>query len=163
MFKRQIVGISIMSVPVAVFSTMLIGVSVKVILGYDDYNWSEAFMLGALLSATDPDAIVDTLEDIGVSKNLSTLMSSEAVINDCSAFTMFIMFHEMTLEPDIESDEVVSLLFQRVFGGILIGLAFAIAMCEWLRRIHNDKISETVITFAFVYLSFWTAEVSGAE
>ena len=51
------------------------------ILPYD-WNWSTGMLLGGLLSATDPVAVVALLRDLGASKKLSTLIDGEALMND---------------------------------------------------------------------------------
>lgn len=48
------------------------------------YNWSwkTSLLLGGLLSATDPVAIVALLKDLGASKKLSTIIEGESLMND---------------------------------------------------------------------------------
>ena len=46
------------------------------------WNWSTGMLLGGLLSATDPVAVVALLRDLGASKKLSTLIDGEALMND---------------------------------------------------------------------------------
>lgn len=48
------------------------------------YNWSwkTSLLLGGLLSATDPVAVVALLKDLGASKKLSTIIEGESLMND---------------------------------------------------------------------------------
>jgi NhaP-type Na+/H+ or K+/H+ antiporter len=48
------------------------------------YNWSWkiSLLLGGLLSATDPVAVVALLKELGASKKLSTIIEGESLMND---------------------------------------------------------------------------------
>lgn len=46
------------------------------------WNWSTGLLLGGLLSATDPVAVVALLKELGASKKLSTLIEGESLMND---------------------------------------------------------------------------------
>lgn len=47
-----------------------------------DWNWKTSLLLGAILSATDPVAVVALLKDLGASKKLSTIVEGESMMND---------------------------------------------------------------------------------
>jgi NhaP-type Na+/H+ or K+/H+ antiporter len=47
-----------------------------------DWSWSTGLLLGGLLSATDPVAVVALLKELGASKKLSTLIEGESLMND---------------------------------------------------------------------------------
>jgi NhaP-type Na+/H+ or K+/H+ antiporter len=55
---------------------LLLGIVFKVFLFYgsDDMSWYEAFTLGAVLSATDPVAVVALLKELGASVRFNTLI-----------------------------------------------------------------------------------------
>ena len=46
------------------------------------WNWSTSLLLGGLLSATDPVAVVALLKELGASKKLNTLIEGESLMND---------------------------------------------------------------------------------
>lgn len=47
-----------------------------------NWNWKTSLLLGGLLSATDPVAVVALLKDLGASKKLSTIIEGESLMND---------------------------------------------------------------------------------
>lgn len=47
-----------------------------------EWSWSTVLLLGGLLSATDPVAVVALLKDLGASKKLSTIIEGESLMND---------------------------------------------------------------------------------
>lgn len=57
----------------------------------ENFTFTHACLLGAILSATDPVAVVALLKDLGASKRLSTLIEGESVINDGTAMIMFLV------------------------------------------------------------------------
>lgn len=46
------------------------------------WNWKTSLLLGGLLSATDPVAVVALLKELGASKKLSTIIEGESLMND---------------------------------------------------------------------------------
>jgi NhaP-type Na+/H+ or K+/H+ antiporter len=68
-FKRAIVNILTLAAPGVLWGSILLGFCLKVILRYDtvedDVSWNGAFMMGAVMSATDPVAVVALLKELG--------------------------------------------------------------------------------------------------
>lgn len=48
-------------------------------------------MYGAIISATDPVAVVSLLKELGASKRLSTMIEGESLLNDGTAFVVFLV------------------------------------------------------------------------
>ena len=61
---------------------------------YSDWQWFEAGLLGALLSATDPVAVVALLKQVGTGSLLDTLIEAESLLNDGSAMVVFTVLFE---------------------------------------------------------------------
>jgi Sodium/hydrogen exchanger family len=53
------------------------------------WGWSTALLLGSIVSATDPIAVVALLQELGVSEKLGTMIEGESLLNDGSAFVIF--------------------------------------------------------------------------
>ena len=89
--KRQLFSAILLAGPGILISTGIIATcSIKLF----PYNWSwlTALLFGSILSATDPVAIVALLHDSGASKSLAALIDSESLLNDGSAFVIFLIF-----------------------------------------------------------------------
>ena len=52
-------------------------------------------MFGAIVSATDPVAVVALLKELGVAKDLSTLIEGESLLNDGTAMVVFLVLLEI--------------------------------------------------------------------
>jgi len=62
-----------------------------------NWNWSTGLLLGGLLSATDPVAVVALLKELGASKKLNTVVEGESLMNDgCVALFQSLVFQSLT-------------------------------------------------------------------
>jgi NhaP-type Na+/H+ or K+/H+ antiporter len=66
--------------PGVIFGTALMGALLKVTLPYG-WGWASCLMLGAILSATDPVAVVALLKEVGASKRLGHIIEGESLVN----------------------------------------------------------------------------------
>lgn len=89
-------------------------------------------LLGAIVSATDPMAVVAIFKDLGAPKRLTILVEGESLFNDATAIVMFTILLAMLVggaEADLFGGTVD---FIRVFfGGVVVGFVFARVVC-WL-------------------------------
>lgn len=159
-FKKTSVNATILAVPgiiIAMIITAAFLILFKTIgIGLLDWDWKLALLFGALISASDPVAVVAILKELGVNKKLSTLIDGEAILNDGTAIVLFMVFFAMITGG---SDSSPFIDFLRVsFGGILIGLIIAWLLTYWLKYIHNDALIEIGLIVAAAYLTFIIAE-----
>ena len=66
-FKRNLPNILLLAFPGVLLGSILLGLCLKLFL-YPELDWSPAFMLGAIVSATDPVAVVALLKSLGASE-----------------------------------------------------------------------------------------------
>jgi len=115
----------------------------KYILGYNEENtdgaftWEAALMFGAIISATDPVAVVALLKELGASKKLATLIEGESLLNDGTAMVIFLVLLEMVEGEHLTAGDIVVMFCRLSFGGIVLGLLFGIATWKILSGIHN--------------------------
>ena len=64
---------------------------------HDDrgFSWDAAVLAGAILSATDPVAVVALLKELGASPKLATLIEGESLLNDGTAMVVFLVVLEL--------------------------------------------------------------------
>lgn len=123
--------------------------------------WSPhaALMLGVIMSATDPVAVVALLKDLGCKASLSTEIEGESLLNDGTALVVFTILVKI-VEGD-NSDGLGDYLWTFIkmsIGGSLFGISFSVVITQWLRRIFNDAQAEITITLSAAYLCFFIAE-----
>lgn len=117
-------------------------------------------MFGAILSATDPVAVVALLRDLGTSKRLATLIEAESLLNDGTAFVFFILLRDRVVGTKSSIGEEIGTFFQLSFGGVVLGIVFGIITVFWLTHVFKNPQVETSITIALAYLCFWVSEAT---
>ncbi len=124
------------------------------------FTWEYALVFGALISATDPIAVVGVFKSLGVPKRLSVLVEGESLLNDGTAVVFF------TLSLSIAAGAAVTvggfvLDFVTIAGlGALIGTAIGLAVSQIVKQV-DDPMVETTLTTIAAYGSFVTAEHFG--
>jgi NhaP-type Na+/H+ or K+/H+ antiporter len=93
MFSKTFWKCLILAGPGLIFCVGLLGAGLKLWL-YKDETWETCFLLGAILSATDPVAVVALLKDLGASKKLGTLIEGESLLNDGTAMVVFLVLYD---------------------------------------------------------------------
>ena len=71
--KRIFAPAFLVAVPGAAFVAWLLAITLKYVLGLD-WDWSLCWLVGSILSATDPVAVVAILKELGIAASLSMLI-----------------------------------------------------------------------------------------
>jgi CPA1 family monovalent cation:H+ antiporter len=116
-------------------------------------------LLGAVVSTTDPAAVITIFKDVGAPARLTRLVEGESLLNDAAAIALFAVLLEMLLArgaPAIGGG-LIKFLISFVGGaafGVLAG-RMMLAVVPWLR---GERLSEATMTLALPYLVFIAAE-----
>jgi hypothetical protein len=71
-----------MAGPMLIVATGLSALMFRYILGYDgEFTFTACLLYGAIISATDPVAVVSLLKELGASKKISTMIEGESLLN----------------------------------------------------------------------------------
>ena len=155
--RREFGQSLILAGPGVILNCIFAGIFCHYIFPYS-WSWEQAISFGAIVSATDPVAVVSLLRDLGASKRLATLIEGESLLNDGSAFVIFTIAMAFVKGEDPTGAQVVAQFCQLTFGGVLLGILFGIAAVWWLRFVFNDERLEIVITLISCYLCFHVCE-----
>ncbi|KAK7359534.1 hypothetical protein VNO77_01495 [Canavalia gladiata] len=155
--KRCMAQMILLAGPGVALSTVCLGVVLKLTFPYN-WGWKTSLLLGGLLSATDPVAVVALLKDLGASKKLSTIIEGESLMNDGTAIVVYTLFYRMVLGETFNWVAIIKFLAQVSLGAVGMGLAFGIASVLWLGFIFNDTVIEIALTFAVSYIAYFTAQ-----
>lgn len=66
-FKKAFFNIVLLAGPGVLLGAFMIAITLKLILGYNELSWPGVLMMGSILSATDPVAVVALLKELGAS------------------------------------------------------------------------------------------------
>lgn len=116
------------------------------------------FLLGAIVSPTDPIAATGILNKLGLSKDVTAIMEGESLFNDGTGVALFIFIKELYV--DTKGSNFLGVMCQELFGAIIIGLAVS-AVCFILIRSTKDPIKHILISMFAVSLSYYICEECG--
>lgn len=126
-------------------------------------SWPEALLLGSILSATDPVAVISLFSQLGAPKRLTVLVEGESLFNDATAIVIsriilgVIAAGAFTTETLVEGVAEFAAVF---FGGLLVGAILAVIAGTIIGRARRDPFLEITATTVLAYLSFYLAEHS---
>lgn len=134
-------------------STFLVGILTYYLLQILGLNVAFIYCLlfGALISPTDPIAVLGILKKAGAPKKLETKIVGESLFNDGVGVVVFLTIFAIAAKPDaaIEFDEIAKLFGQEVLGGIGLGLVLGYITYKLLKSIDDYEV-EVIITIATV-------------
>ncbi len=136
-------------------STFIVGTITFYVLPLIGLNVEYIYCLlfGALISPTDPIAVLAIVKKINLSKNLQIKIEGESLFNDGLGVVVFLTILEIS-EAGVEhvTPGGVALLFgQEVIGGILLGLVFGYIGLLILKYVENEHVElEVLVTLALV-------------
>ncbi|XP_022665781.1 sodium/hydrogen exchanger 10-like isoform X2 [Varroa jacobsoni] len=152
----------IMAVPGLIICASLTAfMSMNLFHAYNAWSWHYAFLFGAILSATDPVAVVALLRDIGTSKVLTTIIDGEALLNDGSAIVIYEVLLAMLIPGNEMNAGGVVLMFCRIsIGGPVLGYVMGKVTIFLLAKVFNDSVIEITITISSAYIAYYLAEIT---
>ena len=160
-FKKTSTNAILLAVPGILIALSLTGALAMGLkfsgIGLAHWNWSLALMFGAIVSATDPVAVVALLKDLGASKKLGTLIEGESLLNDGTAIVLFMVFF-LGITGEATNGSPIAEFFRVAFGGLLVGGIFGYIVIYWIKNVYNDALVETSLVIATAYLTFYIAE-----
>ncbi len=153
--------------PIALLSiglvlTTTIGVAVIAHALVSELTWPSAFVLGAVVSPTDPLAATVIARRLGIPRRIVAIIEGESLVNDGSALVLY-KFAVLAVVTGSVSTLDGSLSFVwTVAGGVGIGLALGWLIRQVRRRIDNPPV-EITIALMTGYFTFIPANLVGAS
>lgn len=136
-----------------VASTLLIGLAMHWILGMLglEIPLIYAFLFGALISPTDPIAVLGLLKRVGAPKSLEVLISGESLFNDGVGVVVFTIILALATGGGhgAGAGDAGMLFLKEAVGGAAYGLVLGVVAYQLLRRVDNYTV-EILVTLAVV-------------
>src|SRR5208337_1760934 len=116
-------------------------------------------LLGAVVSTTDPAAVIALFHDVGAPARLTRLVAGEALLNDAAAIVLYTVLLGIIVSgrPPVIGHDAVEFVRSFIGGGalgVVAGRAF-LQIIPWTR---DDRLAEGTLTVALAYLAFIVAE-----
>ncbi|KYF60577.1 sodium:proton antiporter [Sorangium cellulosum] len=164
--KKQRLVIGVLATGGVLVSTALVGgmtYGLMTLMGVE-IQPLYCLLFGALISPTDPIAVLGVLKHVGAPKELEMKIAGESLFNDGVAVVAFIGLLEIASGTSGFDLQRLSLLFvQEAIGGVLYGLALGFVALAMLRQVDDYKV-EVLISLATAaggYALAYAVHVSG--
>jgi monovalent cation/hydrogen antiporter len=126
-------------------------------------DWATSFVLGALVSPTDPTAASAIAQCLGLPRRLSAVIEGESLVNDGTALVAYRFAVVAVVSGSFSLADAAGRFVLNVVGGIAIGLAVGYLIRQLRRRLDNPPVEITIALLSgyFGYLPAQAAGVSG--
>ncbi|RYF24507.1 MAG: sodium:proton antiporter [Flavobacteriales bacterium] len=146
--------------PIIIFSTVSVVISTFVVGGIVfcvapllglPMPFLYCLLFGALISPTDPIAVMGVLKEAKVKKSLETKVAGESLFNDGVAVVVFAVILQLTQssDMDISFGNISWLLIKEAAGGFIVGALLGLGASNAMRKIDDYKVS-VLITLSVV-------------
>ena len=152
--RRTFGGIALLAIPGVLITAVVVAVALNLATGLP---FDLAFVVGAMVSATDPIAVIATFRRLGTSRRLSTLVEGESLFNDGTAIVVYAIALRATSGQVDLSGAVVSFVLTLVVSA-LIGAAAGFVASRVAARV-DDHLIETTISVLLAYGTYVVADV----
>jgi CPA1 family monovalent cation:H+ antiporter len=114
-----------------------------------DIAFIYCLLFGALISPTDPIAVLGILKTVGAPKSLETKITGESLFNDGVGVVIFLVLLGIAASGEVSAGEVALLFVEEALGGALFGLLIGWIAYRMLASVDNYQV-EILITLALV-------------
>lgn len=151
--------ILMMAVVAVIVATLSIGYALSWV---STLPLAACLLIGAIVSTTDPSAVVSIFRSISAPRRLSRIIEGESLLNDAAAIALFGLFMSFVMlgRPDPLLSEAVGQFPMLIAGGVLTGWLMA-RMAVWLMAfVDRWDMAQISISVALPYLAYIVAEQS---
>jgi CPA1 family monovalent cation:H+ antiporter len=142
-----------------VFTTLFTGYLLFLVAGVP---LAAALLLAAILSPTDPIAVVDLFRRLKVPRELSTIVESESILNDAIGVILFVVLVGIVTGGAISAGAVAFRFLWLIVGGLGVGALTAGLVYVGIRPL-KDPVATTALSVVAAYGSFLVATDLGAS
>jgi CPA1 family monovalent cation:H+ antiporter len=121
-----------------------------------DLGWAESFVLGAVVSPTDPIAASAIGRRLGVPRRLIDIIEGESLVNDGTALVLLRTAIVAAVAGSFSAWDATWHLVVNIVGGIAVGLAIGYVIRR-VRRVLDNPPLEITIAFLTGYFTFLPA------
>ena len=155
---KNIGPILVLAVPGLLVSTFAVG---GIVSSLTRIAFPTALLLGAILSATDPVAVLSVFQKLGAPKRLNTLVEGESLFNDAASLVLSKIIAGIVVGGALTFTDYVhgvGEFFYVFLGGAVVGILLGGGAILLLRLFSTDSPITITVTTILAYLSFLVAE-----
>ena len=171
---RSISLLSVVSLLVSVFFIAFVLQALAYLIGFP-LPFAVTLIFGALISATDPVAVLALFKEYGAPKRLSLIFEGESLFNDGTALALFLVILEIYLRQFGAGAEVLAgglwsdimggtfTFATMVFGGILFGGLMGVLFSKIIEQVRDNVYIEITLTMIVAHFTFILSELLSAH
>ncbi len=152
--------IGLLAIGLVVVTTAGVAVVAHTFVG--GLSWGAAFVLGAIVSPTDPLAATSIARRLGVPRKLVTIVEGESLVNDGTGLVLYRVAVAAVVTGSFSAYYTGGLFLVSAGGGIAVGLAVGWLVRQIRRRLDNPP-AEITISLLTGYVAFIPAELMGVS
>ncbi|MBI5228756.1 sodium:proton antiporter [Candidatus Micrarchaeota archaeon] len=122
-----------------------------------------SFLLGAILSSTDPAAIIPMLRKLNIRKKTSSILEAETAFNDATAIALFIIALDVATGGQFSiqflTKEFIFLIVVSVLVGVIIGLLANGVMERF--KVEHELVLASIVVLICAFLVSEYLQASG--
>ncbi len=163
--KRHKWEVGVLATLGTIFSTFLVASLIYTLLPLFNIHLSFIYCLlfGALISPTDPIAVLATFKQLNVPKQLDVKVAGESLFNDGVGIVLFLSLYQLAFSHREITFQSISLLFlQQAIGGAICGLIFGFIITWLMKSVDNHKI-EILLTLVVTTGGYVLANTLGVS
>jgi Na+/H+ antiporter len=160
-FRANVRQISLLAIGLVLMTMVAVAAAAHAVV--PGLSWAGAFVLGAIVSPTDPTAATAIAERLGLPRRLVSLIEGESLVNDGTALVAYRFAVTAVVGGSFSLASASGRFVLNVAGGIAIGLAVGYLIRQARRRLDNPPVEVTISIMSgyFAYLPAHAAGVSG--
>jgi monovalent cation/hydrogen antiporter len=157
--RQNLRAISLLAVGLVAMTTVGVAAVAHAVAGL---HWPEAFVLGAVVSPTDPIAATAIGRRLGVPRRLTDIVEGESLVNDGTALVLLRTAILAAVAGVFSPWAAGGRLVLTIVGGIAVGLAVGYVVRRVRRELDNPPL-EVTIAFLTGYFAFLPATALGVS
>lgn len=152
--RRAFGGVTLLAVPGVVITAVIVALVLHLATGLPV---ELGFVVGSMVAATDPAAVVATFKRLQSPKRLAALVEGESLFNDGTALVVFaIALRAVT--SDVSAADAVMTVVLTVLGSIVIGGIIGLVASRIIATV-DDHLIELTVSLASAYGAYLVADL----
>ena len=148
--RRQWIAIATLAGPGVLLTAAIVAGALTIVR----VPFGPALLMGAILSATDPIAVVAVFRRLPVPRTLATIVECESLFNDAVAVVLFrAVLTGIALGP-VSAGAIALVTLQTIagaLGGVVLGIALAFVVARALHRAGGNAAAQVAATLSCAY------------
>jgi CPA1 family monovalent cation:H+ antiporter len=157
--RRRLVPVGLLATVGVAATVLLIGTLTHLLLGF---SWASGMLLGAILAATDPIAVVTLLRQLAAPSGLAAILEGESLFNDGTGVAVFSAVLATILAGAPSFGDAAVRFAEIGVGGAVIGLAVGFLGVALIRAAEDAPL-EILATLVIAYGSYLAADIIHAS